>query len=48
MLKNDKDLVRIPLKTEAEFEPKHTDRKIFLGLCGVFVVLAAVLIFFAN
>ena len=48
MLKNDKDLVRIPLKTEAKFEPKHTDRKIFLGLCGVFVVLAAVLIFFAN
>lgn len=31
----DKDLVRIPLKTEAEFEPKHTDRNIFLGLCSV-------------
>lgn len=44
----DKDLVRILLKTEAEFKPKHTDRKIFLGLCGVFVVLAAVLIFFAD
>lgn len=44
----DKDLVRIPLKTEAEFEPKHTDRNIFLGLCSVFIVLAAVLIFFAD
>ena len=44
----DKDLVRIPLKTEAEFEPKHTDRNIFLGLCSVFVVLAAILIFFAD
>ena len=42
----DKDLVRIPLK--AEFEPKHTDRNIFLGLCSVFVALAAVLIFFAD
>ena len=44
----DKDLVRIPLKTEAEFKPKHTDRNIFLGLCSVFIVLAAVLIFFAD
>lgn len=44
----DKDLVRIPLKTEAEFEPKHTDRNICIGLCGVFVVLAAALIFFAD
>ena len=44
----DKDLVRIPLKSEAKFKPKHTDRNICIGLCGVFVALAAVLIFFAD
>ena len=44
----DKDLVRIPLKSEAEFEPKYTDRNICIGLCSVFIALAAALLFFAD
>ena len=43
-----KDLVRIPLKSEDEFKPKHTDRNICIGLCSVFIALAAVLMIFSD
>ncbi len=44
----DKDLVRIPLKTEAEFEPKHINRNICIGWCIIFIILAFIAMIFIG